>query len=394
MSKALEGIRVLEFTHVISGPYCGMLLGDLGADVIKMEKPGEGEFYRAEALKNENGVSLVYPNYNRNKSGITLNLRADEAKEITLDLIKKTDIFVENLRPGLLKKMDLGYEDLKKVNPGLIMVSISGFGQTGPYAEKPAYDMTISAVSGFMSVNGVNGMPMKSGPAISDFLAGIYGAMGAIAALRHREKTGEGQFVDISMMECSMSILDAFFAQSRFTGMDPIGLGNRRANYAPVNVFRTKDGFVYIAASLQKNWELLARLMNREDLIINPLYAQAPIRKENEISLEKIVEEWTSKQTSKELLELLDGHNMPCAPVQNIQEVMNDPQVKARKSIVEFDYPDVGNYPVAALTPKFSTMETSLRRAPMLGENNEQIYCDLLGYSKEKYEKLKQGNII
>lgn len=394
MTKALAGIRVLEYTHVISGPFCGMLLGDLGADVIKMEKPGEGEFYRAEALKNDKGVSLVFPNYNRNKRGFTLNIRADEGKEITRDLIRKSDIFIENLRPGLLKKMGLGYDDLKKINPGLIMISISGFGQTGPYASKTAYDMTISAISGFMSVNGVGGMPMKSGPAISDFLSGIYGALAALAALRHREKTGEGQYIDISMMECSMSILDAFFAQSKFTGVDPTGLGNRRANYAPVNAFRTKDGFVYIAASTQKSWELLARLMDRADLITSPLYEQAPIRKMNEVSLEKIVEEWTLKFTTRELLELLDGHNMPCAPVQTISDVMNDPHIKERKSIMEFDYPDVGAYPVAAHTPKYSTLETSFRRAPMLGENNEEIYGGLLGYSEEKFEKLKKDGVI
>ena len=394
VSKVLAGIRVLEYTHVISGPFCGMLLGDLGADVIKMERPGDGEFYRSEALKNDKGVSLVYPNYNRNKRSFTLNLQADEGKEITLDLIRNSDIFIENLRPGLLKKKGLSYDDLKKVNPGLIMVSISGFGQTGPYASKTAYDMTIAAISGFMSVNGVDGIPLKSGPAISDFLSGIYGALAALAALRHREMTGEGQYIDISMMECSMSILDAFFAQSKFTGVDPIGLGNRRANYAPVNAFRTKDGFVYIAASLQKNWELLARLMNREDLITNPLYEKAPIRKTNEASLEKIVEEWTSTFTTREILELLDAHNMPCAPVQSISDVMNDPHVKERKSIMEFDYPDVGAYPVAGHTPKYSTLETSFRRAPMLGENNEEIYCGFLGYSKEKYEKLKSEAII
>lgn len=394
MSKVLEGVKVLEFTHVISGSYCGMLLGDLGADVLKMESPGKGEFYRSEALKNENGVSLLYPNYNRNKRGFTLNLRAPEAKKIALELIEKTDVFVENMRPGLLSGMGLSYDALKKVNPGLIMVSISGFGQTGPYASKPAYDMTISAVSGFMSVNGPEGTPMKSGPAISDFLSGIYGAFGALAAVLHREKTGEGQYIDVSMMECSMSILDAYFAQTRFTGAPPQAVGNRRPNYAPVNTFPARDGFVYIAPSTQKSWEALARLMGREDLLTDPRFSQQLIRKQNEAALEAIVAEWSARHTTLELQSLLDGEQIANAPVQDVGQVMEDPQVRARKSLLELDYPGIGSYPMAALTPKFSTLEVSQRRAPLLGEHNREVYCQVLGYSEGALEELQRSGVV
>lgn len=394
MSKVLEGVKVLEFTHVISGSYCGMLLGDLGADVIKMESPGKGEFYRSEALKNKNGVSLLYPNYNRNKRGFTLNLRAPEAKEIALDLIRGTDVFIENLRPGLLNKLGLGYEDLIKVKPDLIMVSISGFGQTGPYAGKAAYDMTISAVSGFMSVNGPEGTPMKSGPAISDFLSGIYGAFGALAAVLHKRNTGEGQYIDVSMMECSMSILDAFFAQTRFTGEPPGGVGNRRPNYAPVNSFPVRDGFVYVAPSTQASWEALAKLMGRPDLLTDPLYAERSVRKRNEEQLEQIVSGWTAQYTKSELTALLDGARIACAPVQDLAQVMEDPHVKARKSLMELDYPGVGPYPMAALTPKFSTIEVSKTRAPLLGEHNREVYCGLLGYSEEQMEALKERGVL
>ncbi|MGL6202136.1 MAG: CaiB/BaiF CoA transferase family protein [Lachnospiraceae bacterium] len=394
MSKTLEGIKVLELSHVISGSYCGMLLGDMGADVIKIERPETGEFYRAEALKNEAGVSLVFPAYNRNKRGITLDLKAPKAKEILHKLIRDCDIFVENYRPGLLKKLGLGYEDLKKINPKLIMVSISGFGQTGPYASRPAYDMTISAIAGFMSVNGPEGVPMKSGPAISDFLSGIYGALGAMAALRNCEQTGEGQYVDVSMMECTMSILDAFFAQQKYSDIKPMSMGNRRANYAPVNSFKVKDGYVYIAASLQKHWDALTTLMDRRDLFENPKYTTNIDRKLCEEELEEIVQEWALKYNTDEMINLLEESGIPCAPVQTIEQVYNDPHVKARNSIMEIDYPGIGSYPVAAFTPKFSTMEVQKKRAPLLGEHNEDVYINVLGYTKEEFEEMKENQTI
>ncbi|MGL5514708.1 MAG: CaiB/BaiF CoA transferase family protein, partial [Sporomusa sp.] len=209
MAKPLDGVTVVDFTHVISGPYCSMILGDMGAEVIKIEKPGSGEFYREEGIKNKNGVSIVYPNYNRNKKGIALNIKNRQAIEIIKELVAKSDIFVENQRPGLLDKLGLGFEDLKKVNPRIIYVSISGFGKTGPYTHKAAFDMTIAAISGLMSLNGLEGsVPLKTGAACSDFLAGIYAAFGAVLALRQRDATNEGQFIDISMLESIISIFD------------------------------------------------------------------------------------------------------------------------------------------------------------------------------------------
>ena len=394
MSKALEGIKVLELTHVISGPVCGMILGDLGAEVIKVERPGTGEFYREQALKNEDGVSLVYPTYNRNKKCITLNYKDDRGRELLLDLVKWCDVIIENFRPGLLSEMKLGYEDLKKINPRLIMVSISGFGQTGPYAMKPAYDMTISAISGFMSLNGPEGQPTKAGPAVSDFLSGIYGALAALAAIRNRDVNGEGQNVDVAMMECAMSILDAFFAQSRFTGVEPATLGNRRANYAPVNAFKTSDGGVYIAASLQKHWESLTSLMNRDDLRADPRYSDSIKRKERELELEAIVEAWTADFTSDELAALLERNNIPCAPIRTINQVAEDPHVRERGSIMEFDYPGLGAYPVPAFPPKFSSLEIQKKRAPLLGEHNEEVLRELLGCAASELEELRKRGVI
>ena len=394
MKKALEGVKVLELGHVISGPYCSMLLGDMGAEVIKIERPKVGEFYRSEALKNEAGISLVFPSYNRNKKSITLNLKSERAKEIIFSLIRQSDIFVENYRPGLLKKMGLGYEDLKKVNPKLIMVSISGFGQTGPYANNIAYDMTISAISGFMSLNGEPGHPTKSGPAVSDFLSGIYGALAALAALRHCQITGEGQFIDISMMECMISIMDGFFAQSQYTGVEPTSTGNRRNNYAPVNAFLTQDGYVYVAASMNKHWHNLLRLMDREDLIADERYATPSLRKSHEAELEALVSAWTIQFSTIDLVRALEDNEIPCAPVQTINQVRTDPQVAARGSLIELDYPGIGPYPMPRFVPLFSTMEIPKKNPPTLGEDNKEVYQELLVYNQEAYQKLLEDEVI
>jgi crotonobetainyl-CoA:carnitine CoA-transferase CaiB-like acyl-CoA transferase len=259
---------------------------------------------------------------------------------------------------------------------------------------KPAYDMTISAISGFMSLNGPEGQPTKSGPAISDFLSGIYGALAVLAALHNRGKTGEGQYIDIAMMDCAVSILDAFFAQSQFTGVEPAGMGNRRANYAPVNSFKTKDGSVYIAASLQKHWEALTKLMDRDDLYSNPLYADSNARKKREEELEALVGEWTLRFMTAELVEKLEENDIPCAPVQTINQVRNDPHVKARGSILEFDYPGLGSYPVSAPVPRFSNLEMQKRRAPLLGEHNDEVFGGMLGCTQEELKQLKEKGII
>ena len=394
MSKALEGVKVLELSHVVSGPVCGMLLGDMGAEVIKVERPETGEFYREQAIKNQDGVSILFPAYNRNKKGVTLDYKEERGRELLLELVKWCDVMIENQRPGLLNKMGLGYEELRKINPRLIMVSISGFGQTGPYAMKPAYDMTISAISGFMSLNGPVGQPTKAGPAVSDFLSGIYGALAVMGALRNCERTGEGQYIDIAMMDCAISVLDAFFAQSQFTKEEPKGMGNRRANYAPVNAFQTLDGSVYIAASLQRHWEALARLMGQEDLLDDPRYACSAERKRCEDEIEDLVEEWTMTQESSGLIDMLEKSDIPCALIQTVNQVRNDPHIVARNSIMEFDYPGLGAYPIASFVPRFSSIDTPTVRPPLLGEHNEEVFGNLLGRTAEELGSLKASGVI
>lgn len=392
----MEGVRILDFTHVISGPFSTMLLADMGADVIKIEKPGEGEFYRAEGTKNDVGVSIVYPNYNRNKKGITLNIKSPKAIELLKQLVAKSDVFVENQRPGLLASIGLGYEDLKAINPQIIYASISGFGQDGPYARKPAFDMTIAAISGLMSVNGIEGtVPTKTGVAFSDFISGIYTALGIVAALRKRDQTGEGAYIDVGMFDSIISVLDDFIPKYKVTGKEPTRFGNRRAGFAPVNVFPVKDGgYVYIAGSFQKQWEALAKLIGREELITEPRFLENFGRKQHEEILESIVEEWSSQKTSEEVVTLLEKAGIPCAPVKGIGDLFKDEHIQARNGIIECDYPGIGKYSMAANPIRMSNYQQTVKRAPLLGEHNEDILNDLLGYSSEEILALKDEGVI
>lgn len=371
-----------------------MLLGDLGAEIIKIENPDKGEYGRTAGAKTPTGISLWYPTYNRNKKAITLNLKNTKAIDILRKLTTESDVVLENFRPGLLDELGLGYQDLKKINPQIIMASISGFGKNGPFEKKTAFDMTIAALSGFMSVNGLPDLPMKTGPAISDFLAGLYGALSIVSAIRFRDKTGKGQFIDIAMMDCAMSILEGVFAEFMILGREPQRIGNRRANNAPSNVFKASDGYVYIAAMFEKQWEKLCKLMAREDLLEVPEYKTMQGRYKHADAIEAVVADWAKNKTAVDLVELLDGQLIPCAPIKKLKDVVEDENVKARNSIVEFDYPGIGKFPVIAFPPRFSEISPEINRPPLLGESNKEIFCGLLGYTDQQYEEMKEEQVF
>lgn len=395
MNKPLEGIRIVELTHVISGPFCGMLLGDLGAEMIKVENPESGDFTRTAGAKTPEGVSLYFPTFNRNKKSVTLNLKDDKAKELLIKLIKESDVLLENFRPGLLEKMGFGYEDLKKINPQIIVASISGFGKNGPYEKKTAFDMTVAAMSGFMAVNGLPELPMKTGPAISDEFSGLYAALAIVAAIRYRDKTGKGQFIDVSMLDSAMSIIESSFAEVAILDKQPNRIGNRRFNNGPSNTFKASDDFIYIAALFQKHWENLCKLMGREDLLTEPKFKTGQDRFKYADEVEAIVADWVKTKTAAEAIKELEELLIPCAPVNNLQSVMDDPHVKARNSIVEFEYPGLDKkFPVVAFTPRFSEIVVDAVRPPMLGEHNQEVYCGLLGCTEEEYEEMKKEKQI
>lgn len=392
MTKPLEGIKIIECSHVITGPFCGMLLGDLGADIIKIEQPGVGEYARNGGYKTENNTSLWFPNYNRNKRDLTLNLKTEKGKNIFKDLIKESDILIENFRPGLLNELGLGYEVLKEINPQLIMISISGYGQTGPKSRKTAFDMTVLADSGLMSLTGEEGgIPMKMGTAISDFLAGVYGALGALVSIINRNKTGLGQYVDVSMLDCLLSIYETSISEYTVLGMKPVRPGNRRASSAPSNIFLAKDGYVYIAAFFQNHFEKLFKILDCEHYIYDERFKTGNSRKENEKILEEVIESWVKDKTVEEVNEILEEQNIPCAPIREVEQVVDE----YKDSIMSFDYPGIGEFKVAKFPIKFSTINTDLtKRPPTLGEHNKEIICDFLGYSEEVYEELIKHGVI
>ncbi|MDW7669649.1 MAG: CoA transferase, partial [Bacillota bacterium] len=334
MNKPLEGIKILELTHVIAAPFCGMLLGDLGADIIKVEKPKEGEYGRIAGPYAPDGTSLWYPNYNRNKKGITLNFKDPKGKEILEKLIKETDVFIENFRPGLLDSMNLGYKDVKKINPDIIMVSLSGYGQEGPYANKTAFDMTILAIGGLMGLSGeTDGVPMKMGTAIADFVAGLYGVIGTLSALTFKEKTGKGQYVDVSMLDGILSTLETSIAEYDLLKREPKRPGNGRVYTGPSDVFKASDGYIYIAAFFENHWNKFCKLIDREDLLNDERFKDGLSRKNNDKFLKPIISEWVENKTIDEIELLLENVGVPCAPVNNMERLMKDEHIKKTKSI-------------------------------------------------------------
>jgi CoA:oxalate CoA-transferase len=392
MTKPLHDLRIVELTHVIAAPFCGMLLGDIGAEIIKIEPPGTGEYGRFGGVRTSNGTALWFPNYNRNKMSLSLDLKSKKGKDLFLDLIRKSDILIENFRPGLLGKMGFAYEDLKKVNPGLIMASISGFGQNSPQSYKTAFDMNVMAESGMMSITGEEqGVPMKMGTAISDFLAGIYGALGILAAVRHRDQTGEGQYVDVSMLASLVSVLETNIAEWTVMGLKDNRPGNRRPASAPSNVFMTKTGYIYIAAFFERYWKSLAKAIGREDFLQDPGLKTGQQRKVREREIEDAINAWIKDKTADEAIAILEKDDIPCAYVNGIDQMVS----KYRELLLSFDYPGIGEFTTSKFPVKFSTIDTSLdHRAPLLGEHNEKIICEILGRTTDEYKSLVDDRVI
>ena len=396
MQGALSGVKVLDLTRVLAGPFCTMMLADMGAEVIKLEIPQKGDDSRAFPPFVD-GESVYFKNMNRNKKGITLNMKG-EGKEIFLDLVKKMDILVENYRPGTMEKLGLGYEELKKVNPGLIYGCVSGFGHTGPYAKRAGYDIVGQAMSGVMSVTGwPDGNPTRCGAPISDVMSGISLCSGILAALHYRDKTGIGQKVDIALVDtlvAGMQIINQIYLA---TGRMPQRTGNRYESTYPYDTFPTKDGKqIVIGAANDKFWQTLCRLMDRTELINDPELAANKQRVKNHAKIRPIVEEWTKTMDSDELVDMLLANDLPACPIYNVEQVTEDPQIAGdRQMFIEAEYPRVGKLKVTNTHIKMSETKPGFRKpSPDLGEDNEEIYGRLLGYSAGEIRALMDKGII
>lgn len=394
-ASALEGLKILDFTRVYSGPYCTMLLADLGAEVIKVEAVGRGDDTRS-FYPIKNGQSGYFTYLNRSKKSITLNLKAPEGKQAALELAQWADVVVENFSAGTINKLGLGYDAVKEVNPGVIYASISGFGQSGPYSKKAAYDAVAQAMGGMTYLTGYpDSDPVKVGPAISDAATGVHTAVAILAALHYREKTGKGQYIDVAMLDTVFSMLENSVPIMTLLGKNPQRIGNANPGSAPYNMYHTSDGAVFIATANDSLFKRLIGVMGRPELIDDPRFNTNPNRKLHETEIDPIVEAWTKTHTSAEVERLLDEVGVPVASAKSVAQLLEDPQLRHRGMLVEHDLPGVGpvKFPGNPLKLQLTPPDAS-RRAPRLGEHTEEVLAGVLGYSAGRIQAMREAQAI
>jgi len=387
--RPLEGIRILDLTQAYSGPFCTMNLADHGAEVIKIEQPGMGDQSRTWGPM-KNGESGFYANLNRNKSGMTLDLKSEEGKEIFRRLLKTADVVCENFKVGVLEKLGFSYEVMKEINPRIIYGNITGFGINGPLAKRPCYDIVAQAMSGLMQSTGFpDGLPCKVGPAIADNYTGAFLALGIVMALYKREKTGEGCHIDVAMVDTMIHILDHFVIGYTINGEKTSRCGNRDFSIAPFDAFQAKDGMFVLACGTDKMFEKLCGLMERPDLLEDPRYKTNQDRCDHYIGeLRPEVENWSMTKTLDELEEAIVAIGIPFGRIQDVEQVAKHPQTKARNMLWDVDQPGMGNITITGTPIKISYEEDELiKAAPQLGEDNAKILRDL-GYSDEEIAAL------
>lgn len=399
MAGPLKGMVVLDLTWAIAGPYATLLLRDMGAEVIKIEIPGAGDVTRYVPPYYREEASAYFVNNNRGKEAITLNLKAEKGKEIFLRLVERADILIESFRPGTMAKLGLSYSELSRRNPLLIYGAISGFGQTGPYSDRPAYDIVAQAMGGTMSVTGEEGGgPVKVGAFIGDLAASLYLVIGILAALKEREESGQGQMVDISMLDCQVALCNNPISEYLATGEAPRPLGTRALQATPFQVFKTKDSRLAILVTDERQWEELCRVIQREELLQDPRFMNMAARNQNVQALLPILSEIMASRSNAEWERALKDTHIIFCPVYSIDQVVQDPQVKAREMIAEVrdeKRGEKGSFQVVGNPIKLSRSQEPLSGSiPELGEHTDQVLSRFLGLSHEELEELKGEGII
>ena len=395
----LKGVRVLEVGSFIAGPFCGQILGDFGAEVIKVEQPGEGDSMRQWGQAKIEGQSLWWPVLSRNKKSITLNLRTPEGQGLLRKLIAKCDVMVENFRPGTLEKWGLPPEEIEKTNPRLVLVRVSGYGQTGPYRDRAGFGSVAEAMGGIRALTGYPDRPtVRVGISLGDNLAATFGALGAVMALYARDGTGsgKGQMIDVGIYEAVLSFMESVISEYHKTGNIRKPSGPTLPKVAPSNVYPTKDGTpLIIGANADTIFRRLAEAMERPELSEDERFATHNTRGENMETLDRIISEWTATQEWKPLLDLLNRAGIPAGPIYNAKEMMEDPHFAARENIVEVDAPGIGPLKMQGVCPKLSLTPGGVRRAgPVLGEHNRGVYGELLGLSEAEMDALTEKGVI
>jgi crotonobetainyl-CoA:carnitine CoA-transferase CaiB-like acyl-CoA transferase len=391
---ALEGIRVLDLTQIMAGPFCTMLLADLGAEVIKIENPRGGDDSRRMAPPFYNGESAAFMAMNRNKHGIAVDIRTPIGKQVLWRFIESADVLVENFRPGTMTRLGFGFEEVHARYPALVYCSISGFGQTGPYRERGGFDLVAQAISGVLSVTGSPEEPAKVGVPISDLNAGLYASHAILAALLSRMHTGEGQYIDTSLFEAALAYTIWESNEYWATGMAPQRLGTAHRLAAPYQVFATANGWIAIGAANQRNWELLARVLDRSDLLQHADFATNADRLANLAQLVETLTATLKTRTTEEWLQLFDEAGVPCGPVLTLGEVYQHPQVQARAMDIEVQHPIAGSIHTIGFPVKYSSTPGQMYRpAPVLGQHTF-VMLESLGYSSEQCRQLEADGVV
>jgi len=396
--RMLEGVKVLDLTNVLSGPFATLHLALLGADVIKVENPKDGDLARKLGIVPAFNKALMGTSFlaqNANKKSITLNTKSPEGKEIFRKLVKDADVLVENFRPGVMDRLGLGYASLKAINPKLIYCAISGFGQTGPDALKPAYDQIIQGLSGEMAVNGDERLnPLRTGFPVCDTVGGLNAAFALMAALYHRERTGEGQFIDISLLDSIMPLMGWVAANLLIAGQEPVLMGNDNFTAAPSGTFRTKDGFINIAANKQEQWEAVCDVLGVAELKTDPRFQERDTRKKNRKDLTPLLEARLLEKETDHWVEALNANDVPSGAILSLKEALRQPQVQHRGVLQKTEVPGVGEIEVFGLTALFDTCSGDVAAPPpTLGQHNAEIY-ERAGLDEAARAELKSKGVI
>jgi len=399
MSKQImNAVRVLDLTNVLAGPFATLHLALLGAEVIKIEMPGSGDLARKLGTMTDLNEQLMGTSFlaqNANKKSVTLNTKSAEGKEIFKKLVKTADVLVENFRPGVMDRLGLSYDVLKEINPALIYCAISGFGQTGPDAHKPAYDQIIQGLSGEMSVNGDERLhPLRTGFPVCDTVGGLNAAFAIMAALYHRERSGEGQFIDIAMLDSIMPLMGWVAANLLIAGREPVPMGNDNFTAAPSGAFRTADGFINIAANKQEQWEAVCDLLVLPELKSDPRFEKRDNRKQNRKQLTPLLEVKLVERETAEWVELLNANGVPSGAILSLREALEQPQIKHRQALKDVPVEGIGNIPLFTLTAKFEKTPGDITSPPpRLSAHTAEVLAGI-GINEEEVAVLKAKKVI
>ena len=395
MAGPLKGLKVLSFARALAGPYASMLFCDLGAEVIKIEEPEHGDTARRNGpfIK---GISSYFLSVNRGKKSITLNLRDEKAKKIVYDLAKKVDILIENFRPGVMKRLGIHYDAIQEHNPAIIYASISGFGQTGPRSQKPALDMIAQSTGGVVSITGEpDGAPVRVGYSIGDMGAALFTTVAVLAALHEREKSGKGQWIDISMVDSQVALCENAITRYFATGEIPKSFGSRHPLFTPFQIFPTKDGSITLIAYRENQWKVFCTAVGKKEWIHDEKFKTNAARLQNYSTYIKNMNGLMRTRTTKEWLALFERHDVMCAPVNDIEAVLNDPQILERNMVAETHHAEAGTLKVVGTPMKFSKTACRIEKAcPDLGEHTDEVLSELLGISEKEIHELRSSKAI